>query len=439
MRLCRIEIKYFYILPAVPLLLCAIGCRAEIDAGLLADATAQKQEISIAWAKSDSSQVEVMNAYVMPALEEAFPDIQFSYTDILTDKAQALQTMSATGTLADIYCSDSYIYEILLEAGDFVDLTPYLEKDGWLEENYVNPKSLYNNGVIYTMSCGQNDFYTPVIYYNMDLFEKYGLKEPETMGDFLTVCRTLLDHAVYPMTINTTYATHFLMDALISSYDPQALNDLHARRCDWYDPRIQEALRVFDELKTMGAFAPDSATKEDTKCLEEFTDGTAAMWPTMSWFNYDVTEDQVGFRVGVFNWPSGNAKYATGYQQLNWGSVFGGWAVNPEAEDIELCIAVLKVLLKAEAQRHADNGMSENFIVPDAIPPTNPLEVERMEAYWNAGEYRTLLCITAMDSATVSVYTSCVGELLSDDLNYLSDDFIEAFSDAWVQNTRPAD
>lgn len=399
----------------------------------------EKQTITITWAESDSTQVEVMNDYVKPALEKAFPEITFEYTGITTGKGKALETMSATGELKDIYCSDSGIYETLLAAGDFLDLAPYLEADGWLEKNYANLSLLYSNDTIYNVSCGQNDYYTPVIYYNEDLFRRLGLTEPETMDEFLEVCQRLLDNGIYPITINTSFAAQFLLDALISSYDPKALNDLHARNCEWTDERIVEALKVFDELKQMGAFAPNSATKGDADCLAEFAGGTAAMWPAMSWYNYDVAEDKVNFTTGTFNWPSGNAKYPTGYQQLTWGSVFGGWAINPNTENVEQCVEVLKVLLKAEAQRHADNGISENFIVENAAKPTNPVEIERMEDYGKASEYRTLLIMTGMDSATVTAYTTCLSRLVSDDEGYLSENFIRDFENIWKHNTKAAD
>ena len=397
------------------------------------------QTITIAWAESDSTQIEVMEDYVKPALAEAFPDINFEYTGITTDKAEALKTMSATGELPDIYCSDSGIYETLLAAGDFLDLAPYLEKDDWLSQNYKNPSLLYSGDTLYNISCGQNDYYTPVIYYNTQIFDDLGLAVPTTTEEFLDVCQKIVDSGKYAITTNKDFASYFFMDALISSYDPEALNQLHAREIDWTDDRIVEALKVFDQLKEMGAFAPDSTVKGDSDCLAEFADQKAAMWPTMSWYNYNVAEGEVDFTTGMFNWPSGNDKYPVDYQQLNWGSVFGGWAINGRTENVDTSVEVLKVILKAEAQRHADNGLTENFIVEDASEPTNPLEVERMEAYNNATEYRTLLFITSMDAATTSDYITDISMLVSDDDSYLSQNFIDDFSESWALNTKAAD
>lgn len=395
--------------------------------------------ITITWAESDSTQVDVMENYVKPALAEAFPDINFEYTGITTDKAEALKTMSATDSLTDIFCSDSGVYDTLLAGGDFLNLAEPLSADGWLDENYRNPSMLFNGDDLYNITCGQDNYYTPVIYYNTEIFDSLGLSEPQTMDEFLEICQTLKDNDIYPLTTDVEFTRYFMMDALISSYDPEALNDLHARNCDWTDERIVNALKVFDQLKQMDAFTPDSSVKGDSDCMAEFANGTAAMWPTMSWFNFNVAEGEVDFTTGEFNWPSGNENYPTNYQQLNWGTIYGGWAVNGHSEDPETAIEVLKVILKAEATRHADNGISENFIIEGAAEPTNPLEIERMEEYNNATEYRTLLIITGMDAATNSDYATDLSMLLSDDQSYLTENFINDFNDSWLMNTRAAD
>lgn len=398
----------------------------------------EKKTITITWHESDSTQAQVMNDYVMPALAEAFPDVDFEYTGITTDKAEALKTMSATGSLTDIYCSDGAVYDTLIAAGNMMEISSLLEADGWLEQNFRNPSMLYNGDTIYCVNCGQDAYYTPVVYYNTELFAQLGLEEPTTMDEFKNVCQTLIDNGVYPITTCTTFFAYFMIDALISSYDPEALNELRSGKIDWTDERIVNALQVFDELKAMGAFAPDAPTKGDSDCLADFASGAAAMWPTMSWYNYNVAEGEVPFTTGTFNFPSGNADYPTGYQQLNWGSVFGGWAINPHTENLDLCVEVFKTILKAEAQRHADNGIQENFIVPGAAEPTNPLEIERMEDYNKATDYRTLLFVTGMDAATAADFQTDLSMLLADGDSYTSADFIRDMNESWALNTRVA-
>lgn len=396
--------------------------------------TDKSQTVSIAWAESDSTQVEVMYQYVMPALQEAFPNVKFSYAGITTDKAEALRTMSAAGNLPDIYCSDSAIYEMLLRAGNLVDLAPFLTAEDWLDEHYRAPEKLYLDGKLYFITCGQNDYYSPVIYYNRDLFLENGLSEPQTVDELLVACRTLRTQGLDPITLCAQDAAGFFLDSVIESYDPTLLRQLRTGQAEWTDAEVLQALSLVDTLEDADAFSPGTAKKTQSECLEEFISEQAAMWPAMSWNNLQVAA--APFEVGEFLFPSANSAYPTGSHMLTWGSAYGGWAVNPEAADVELCIRVLKVLLHAEAQRHADCGLQENYVVSGAVQPKNELEHKRMNAYDNAAEHETLLFLSAMDDTTASGYLEAVQMLFSDDRDYHTTDFAADFSVFWKRNTR---
>ncbi|MFQ3231072.1 ABC transporter substrate-binding protein [Reinekea sp.] len=48
-------------------------------------------------------------------------------------------------------------------------------------------------------------FYQWGMYYNKDMFDKYGLSEPKTWEEFLAVCETLKNNGIAPITIGTKY------------------------------------------------------------------------------------------------------------------------------------------------------------------------------------------------------------------------------------------
>lgn len=48
-------------------------------------------------------------------------------------------------------------------------------------------------------------FYQWGMYYNKDMFDKYGLSEPKTWEEFLAVCETLKSNGITPITIGTKY------------------------------------------------------------------------------------------------------------------------------------------------------------------------------------------------------------------------------------------
>jgi multiple sugar transport system substrate-binding protein len=48
-------------------------------------------------------------------------------------------------------------------------------------------------------------YYQWGMYYNKDMFDKYGLTEPKTWDEFLAVCETLKSNGIAPITIGTKY------------------------------------------------------------------------------------------------------------------------------------------------------------------------------------------------------------------------------------------
>ena len=394
------------------------------------------ETVTIFWPESDSTQVDVMNNYIQPALEEAFPEVTFEYTPLAGDNP--IMTLSATGDLPDIYYNGGSSVDATIAAGDTLDLVPYLE-EGWLEENYANPDMLYNGDAVYFLAVGQNAYYTPVFYYNTALFEENGLEEPENIDDLITICQTFVDKGITPITTTAFMSEYSLLDGLIASVAPDSLMGLHTRENDWNDEGVKEALGYFDELKTMGAFAPDIVNKDDATALAEFASGNTAMWLTYSWCNYDVTEENLGFVPGAFNFPAPeNGDYIQLMFEPRPGNG-GGYTGNAHSEHPELIAKVLQVMAEAEATRHNNEGINTNFIVDNPAEPTNPLEVERMEAYNNAKYVESVLGQSSMGGVVLAEFATLYSALISDDPGYLSANFIEEFTPIWEANTYAPD
>lgn len=398
------------------------------------DTGAAVSKVTIQWPETDSTQVDVIENYIQPALTEKFPDVEFEYVGTTADSP--VKTQSASDDLPDIFFVAGDEHQAIVNAGDALDIAPYVTGDGWLDEHYTNPAQLYNGDAIYHLVPGQNDYYTPVVYYNADLFKTYNLEVPSSLDELVQVCQTLKDNGVTPITTTAQMAAWGMIDALIEGTDPAALDDLHARKCDWTDDRIKQALGYFDQLKQMGAFTPDIASKDDATALSEFQSGTAAMWSTYSWCNYDVTEDNLGFVPGEFNWP---AAPGHDYRQLTFATNTGGFSINAECENPEFMVEIMKVMVEAEAQRHAANGIGTNYKVDGLVEAENPLERQRVVDYNNAGSYRSVLTQSAMDGTTLAEWYTMFGNLVSDDAGYMSAQFIEEFNPVWEANTYPAD
>lgn len=388
--------------------------------------------ISILWPETDSTQVDVMENYIQPALEKEFPDIEFEYIPMTADSP--VKTMSASGDLPEIFFTSGADIDAILGAGDALDVSEYVEKDDWVTENYNNPDLLYNGEAIYFLTAGQNAYYSPVFYYNKEVFDKNGIKEPTNMDELVAACQKIKDAGITPITMAQWVSSYSLIDGIIASAAPDAFEDLNTRKCDWTDPRVKDALGYFDDLKTMGAFSADIANKDDATAYSEFQSGKAAMMLTYSWFNGDMVEDKLGFVADSFSFPNTGDDYIQLIFEPRKGNG-GGYTANANYEDPELLADILKVMVKAESERHNENGVNTNFKVEKPAEPANAFEEERFADYDRAAKQISVLEQGQMDGVTIAEFTTLYNMLVSDDQSYLSENFIEEFQPIWEANT----
>lgn len=392
-------------------------------------------KVTILWPESDSTQVDVMENYIQPALAEKFPDVEFEYITMSSSSSDTpIKTMSASGDLPDIYFTAGGDIDAILGAGDALDLSEYVEKDGWVDANYNEPGLLYNGDAIYFLTAGQNAYYSPVFYYNKALFEENGIEEPTNMDEFVAACQKFVDAGITPITMAQWTSSYSLIDGIISSAAPDAFKDLNARKCDWTDERVKKALSYLDELKTMGAFAPDTVNKDDATAYSEFQSGDTAMLLTYSWFNGDLVADKLGFEAGTFSFPNTGDDYIQLIFEPRKGNG-GGYTVNSKTENPELLAEIMKVMVQAESERHNANGVNTNFKVEKPAEPANELEAERFADYDRAADKISVMEQGQMDSVTIAEFGTLYNMLLSDDQGYLSENFIEEFEPIWEMNT----
>lgn len=398
------------------------------------DTASGQTTVTIMWPETDSTQVQVMEEYIQPALAEAFPDITFEYNGMPINVDSPLKTMSASGDLPDIWYTDGGSMDALLAAGDCLDVSKYIDAS-WFEENYKNPDLLYNGDSIFFMPPGQNAYYSPVFYYNEAVFAENGLEEPNNMDEFVATCQTLVDAGITPITTAGWNSSACLISGIISAADPAAYKALTEGTVTWTDDSIRNALKYFDELKLMGAFAPDTTNKDDATAYAEFQNGSAAMLLTYSWFNGDMLADKLGFEAGYFSFPNTGDDYI----QLIFEPRKGcgcGYTGNANAEDPALIAEILKVMIAAESTRHNDNGVSTNFIVENPAMPANEFEEERFADYDRASYQISVLYQGNMDGTTIAEFTTLYNMLMSADMDYLSEDFVNELQPIWDANTR---
>lgn len=108
---------------------------------------------------------------------------------------QKLKTMIAGGTPPDVFYLDIEDFAGLVSRGHLLQLDDFLNRD----KDEVNPSDFFEapfnefryKGRLYGIA---KDFTTLVLYYNMDMFDKFGVKYPDdnwTWNDFLNASKKL--------------------------------------------------------------------------------------------------------------------------------------------------------------------------------------------------------------------------------------------------------
>lgn len=105
------------------------------------------------------------------------------------------------GTLPDVFCTwgGQTMYDYADE-GLIADLTEYMNKDDY--------KDMYLDAAVSQCTYGDKIYAVPIenvsvagVFYNKEVFDKYGLKEPSTIGELEKVCDTLVENGVAPFAL----------------------------------------------------------------------------------------------------------------------------------------------------------------------------------------------------------------------------------------------
>ncbi|HSI58616.1 MAG TPA: extracellular solute-binding protein [Ideonella sp.] len=147
-----------------------------------------------------------------------------------------------------------------VNAGQVVDLTPYLAKEAAFKERFLS------NAFDATASGGKvwgipaEDTSVAVVYYNADLFAKQGLVPPKTWPELLTVVEKLKAQGIAPFALANKAkwpGSMYFMYLVDRLGGPEVFRKASTRAAggSFADPAFVEAGRKLQELVKAGAFA----------------------------------------------------------------------------------------------------------------------------------------------------------------------------------------
>lgn len=385
---------------------------------------------------TDENRIKIMNEYIKPKIESEFPNVtvEFEEGGGGEDYNNKVKTYNSTGDLPDVWYSDATFASATLQAGNMLDLTPFITEDGFLDKCAV-PDAMQYKGGIYSLGSGGDTYFTPRIFYNKAIFEECGVTIPTTFDELIEVCKTIKAKGYTPVATvgKGGWAPKlFLFQAMVTIEDPQVMQDLLNNETDFTNPVVYNALDRIDKLAEAGAFPEGIALVDYGPAKELFTSGEAAMYWMFTWElpSLDALED---IDVDFFTWPSAGAAYDPNTAIQYWGSPVNGYAVNSKSEHIEAAVKLAEFCAMQDALFYQDNGTLVTLDTGKEMTGQSELMIRNIDQFKGCSLKLASLTLNGMDAATNAEFETLGASLLTGEFS--AAEFVEEFQPIWESNT----
>ena len=377
------------ILSLVMLLTLALPAMADgLNVGTYDPASVGEYEIGFGW-WGNQVRDEVTKA-AADFFHENYPNITFNLnTQGWANYWALMSTYAANNDLPDIMQQDYAYIEQWVEAGDLLDLTPYIES-GALDLSKV-PQNIIDTGKvgegIYAVCAGVN---APAMLYNKSLTDSLDIVVPDniTWDEFVEISRKIYAETgigvLYGDGNTENHMTYYARSLGYSAlWDANGMLPSAEEMTGYYQRMIDGVADgwMFDTDKRAGVNVNDLAQNP----LVYGTTNEVRTWCALAFSNqiaaYQTAATADGIELGITTWPSSNPA-ASNYMKP---SQF--FSVTTDTKNPDLAVAFLNYLIndvQANTIMRAERGVPANSEVAAAIAD----EVSKIDAtYGMAVEY----------------------------------------------------
>lgn len=269
---------------------------------------------------------------------------------------------------------------LLSTQGLLTDLTAAAQKRGWDKvlspslqtTSRYNAKGIMGSGNWYGVT-NYGEFV--MVYYNKDLFKKYGVKIPTTLADLEAASAVFVKNGVVPLAIGGAEypAQHVFYSLALSQANKSFLNayQLYQGKFSFTGPEFTFAANKLADWNKKGYLGKDIAGQKAEAMGLAFEGGKVAMMVSGSWWFGRFQSEIKAFDWGTFNFPG--TKFSPGS---------GGnlWVVPANAKNKELAYDFIDITLKKDIQTllGTAGGIPVNA---DASKITDPKTKELIQNY----------------------------------------------------------
>ncbi len=280
-------------------------------------------------------------------LEDKLPGIKLSYDTVPLDYyGSTLSSELLSGNGPDIIEVGGET-RLLASTGRLLDLT---------DQGFV--ASFKKEGIL-PYSVGGKVYAVPLqswfegMYYNKDIFDKYGLNPPRNFEEFLSLHKTLKSLGVKAQIMGAQSWEPLMKQSIAlvnSEFYASPENAGFDAAFDKGEATLEEswlpAVILWSRMISEGCLTPDMLSYSYEQAMEEFALGKAAMWQSGPWSLNEILRINPNIHLGMF--PIPGTREDEGWLVGGPGSAL---AVNANSKNKQAAISVLAATATIDAQK----------------------------------------------------------------------------------------
>jgi len=220
-----------------------------------------------------------------------YPNVTFEIETVTyAQYTGILKTRIAADDAPDLFTGWPLQYVELIKAGQVMDLSAKAAVKRllpWLTQECTVDGKVYGFPL---------DVQIYGAFYNKDVFDKYGLKIPTTLDEFVKVCDTLMANKVYPLVRSYKNSNYPWVEYTTIAY-PMLLQENSTRNVLWQSivdkkakfadyPSVTEGLKLYDRL--LKYTEPGDMGIDDAQGIVKLAKGERAMYLNGAWMTGDL-------------------------------------------------------------------------------------------------------------------------------------------------------
>ena len=334
---------------------------------------AEGKTFKIWWFEEPNSAQGITWQKALEEFKAKHPDLTVSFEQKTFQQLQASGGMILNSEEApDVleYNKGNATAGLVASQGLLTNLDDYVKKEGWdkilnegdLVLSRYDEKGIYGNGPVWGISV-YGEYVS--CFYNIDMFEKAGLKVPTSLEEWVASMEAFKKQGVTPMALGAidTSGQHLLASLAYTKADDAWIQNYQGLKAPLDGAPYLYAAQTLLDWVDKGYISKDSTGMKDPDAALLFTSGKAPMYVSGTWNLGNFSSTIKDFKWGQFVIPT--PKYSVG-------STGNLWVIPKGAKNPDLAAEWISLTLSPKYQVEMGNNGGVP-IAADASAITDPV------------------------------------------------------------------